>query len=210
MTRQDETRLTGAMYSILFANDVAQGAVYELVELLDGVPELIRFRVRQRRNILMRQMREYNKKLEKTRYIEFISDLNDRFGEELRPDLQKAYYTVHNRLSRFQMPYTDLLTKLVLASTLCFTAETNLERTVTYLQRAQVAYASRLKALSLTRVCDAMKLLQGEIEKAVSLMYPNHKCDPFSSKDVENAFVIIARKLTNYNLILDTVENNEK
>ncbi len=129
MPDKERTEVTVVMYNLIFTNEVATGAVCDLLELVEEREGLCRQKVKFWSGRCREDLRGYNRLLDRRTggMIGFVADLNDMYDEVVRMDVWKLGNVVRMTLGRGGCADVELTARLWLARVLTACSVNNVE-----------------------------------------------------------------------------------
>lgn len=203
--------LNVVLYNILFMNDIAMSYVYDVYNLLSGLP-MFKGKIKYRTKILMMKMREYNALINcaiKSDLMNFLADLNEKMTDHLQLDFMKLENAVRNHLTKDKVPNADLITKVSIAYTLCESSIANIKYRLDEMPQEVKYYGKTFRHYNLNDVFDALKQLHNLID-AENSKIRHYTADLRNDSDIGNGFTIIINKLKDMNFIYKIIGETEK
>ena len=204
--RTDEkkrTILTAVAYNIIFTNELAINALFEVLELLQSNTRYYRHAVKRWAVQCLKLMKEYNALLNKGTggYIEFIAGLNDLYEEKIKFDLWKVINTARNTLEKNHSVNPVLSAKVYVALTLLLGACNNVDCCMDGFPNLK-GLARCFRWMRLTRISLAATHLFSELVKVRCINDDRKLLD--NEQSVVIGFNVLANKLSNADDILTT------
>lgn len=208
LSEQEQNILTCTLYNVLFTNDIAMGHIYDAMQLLEK-SSLWRGRVKQRGGYLKQQMRLYNGTVTRmTRNPEFVAELNEEFSEMIQMDLLKLELTVKNYMHKCHVPDVELQMLLALSDIFTSGALKNYDLNCTRPDNPVHHLMHSFRHFCITGIKDSFRAMYDEIQKIYARR--DYYCDLNSNEDIFNGFVVICRKLSDPERIMDVIATVER
>lgn len=203
LSGRERAEITAVMYNNVFTNEVATGAVCDVLELLEDRDDLRRHKTKHWCVKCRELLRKYNGLLDRRTggMIGFLADLNDMYDEVVKEDVWRLGNVVRMALNRAKCPETELTARIWLARSLTACAIHNNQHCLKgfpHLRHLQ----SRFDWMRLTDLGKAVAHLTLELRKCRAV---DARMEEMLEKDllVETGFKALAVKLHDGDGIID-------
>lgn len=203
MDKKTRTILTAVAYNILFTNELAINALFEVLEMLANNTRYYRHAVKRWSAQCLKLMKEYNALLNKGTggFIEFIAGLNDIYEDKIKFDLWKVGNTARNTLEKKHSLNPVLGAKAYVAITLLHGACHNVDSCMEGFPDMK-NWSRQFRWMRITRMAIAFRHLYEELVKVKCISDDRDILD--NEPSVMTGFTVLANKLSNADDILTT------
>lgn len=202
LTEKERAELTAVMYNNIFTNEVATGAVCELLGLLEE-RSVYRHKAKWWGGKCREEMRGYNRMLNRRTgwRLDYVADLNDVYDDVVKDDVWKLGNVVRMRLGKWGCRDTELTARMWLARMLVNCALHNNDHCFDGFPHLR-HYHRRFAWMRLTRLANSVVRLELELMRLGAL---DVELEERLKKDgmVETGFRALAAKLHDGDRIIE-------